>query len=40
MATEKTILLLDGDGIGPEVAPVAVDALRLGARQRGCRVAD
>ena len=35
MATEKTILLLDGDGIGPEVAPVAVDALRAALASAG-----
>ena len=35
MATEKTILLLDGDGIGPEVAPVAVDALRAAIASAG-----
>ena len=29
MATMKNILVLDGDGIGPEVVPVAVDALEL-----------
>ena len=29
MTIEKNILVLDGDGIGPEVAPVAVDALTL-----------
>ena len=29
MAASKTILVLEGDGIGPEVMPVAVDALQL-----------
>ena len=32
MAKTKNILILAGDGIGPEVAPVAVDALRLALR--------
>ena len=35
MANLKDILVLDGDGIGPEVAPVAVDALRLALGSEG-----
>ena len=35
MAKAKHILILDGDGIGPEVAPVAVDALGLALESVG-----
>ncbi len=35
MAKEHTILVLDGDGIGPEIAPVAVQALTLALAEQG-----
>ena len=35
MAKPKNILVLDGDGIGPEVAPVAVEALRMALDSAG-----
>ena len=35
MADVKNILVLDGDGIGPEVAPVAVDALEMALGESG-----